>query len=145
MRKSFFMRAASLKRAGPAWTRDGGRLRTTEAPCREELSVGVMLSQLETLNDPGEVLKKNLLSAFKRAHRSLLFHCFHCPSALVLVPGLSSCFLRFSTLAPPPLSHAGLIYGDEGERRMGKTGTFMAELGAISPPCARPCSSSSQY
>ncbi|KAK1894587.1 putative transcription factor, partial [Dissostichus eleginoides] len=37
----------------------------------------------------------------------------------------------------------GLICGDEGERRMGKTGTFMAELGAISPPCARPCSTSS--
>lgn len=126
-------------------------MRTTEAPCRAELSAGVMLSQLERLNDPGEVLHAHKNSSAPSKGPTgftiypLLFHCFHCPSALVLVPSLSSYFLRFSTLAPPPLSHAGLIYGDERERRMGKTGTFMAGLGAISPPCAQPCSSSSQY
>lgn len=92
----------------------------------------------------GLTATQKLLSAFR---------FLNLPSSLLapqlperLLPHFSPYFLSFylAPTPPPPLSQEGLINGDEGERRMGKTGTFMAELGAISPPCAWPCSTSSQ-
>lgn len=85
--------------------------------------------------------KKKLLRCF-----SLHSPEFQVPSTLVIIALLLVRFNFFFCLScrpppPPPPSASsslskpeGLICGDEGERRMGKTGTFMAELGAISPP-----------
>lgn len=142
--------------------------KNSQVPHRVELSVRVWAStavsreELEFRDLHGHKRKKqNLLSVLKglltfTSHPPLSLFC-SLPSALVIIALLLfpllwvsffSYLFFFLPLLPPSAYSSKLVMlisGGEEERRMGRTGTFMAELEPLAPRVLLGSPTSSQY